>query len=68
VRLVVPILVLIMAILVLLWWRPMWRWSLGTDELERRIEALEHRITQCVHTNIKAQGGGHDRLTSITPL
>ena len=33
------------AILVLafLWWRPIQRWDLGIDELERRIEALEQR-------------------------
>ena len=45
-KLLVPILVLIVAILAALWWRPMWRQSLGIDDLERRIEALEHRLEQ----------------------
>jgi hypothetical protein len=45
-KLLVPILIVIVAILILLWWRPMWRWSLGIDDLERRIEALEHRVKQ----------------------
>jgi hypothetical protein len=36
-----PVLAIIVAILAFLWWRPMQRWALGIDELERRIEALE---------------------------
>jgi hypothetical protein len=39
--LVLPVLAIIVAILAFLWWRPMQRWALGIDELERRIEALE---------------------------
>ena len=41
--LVLPVLAAIAAILAFLWWRPMQRWALGIDELERRIEALEHK-------------------------
>jgi hypothetical protein len=41
--LVLPILAVIVAILTFLWWRPMQRWALGIDELERRIEALERK-------------------------
>jgi membrane protein implicated in regulation of membrane protease activity len=36
-------LAVIAVILAFLWWRPVQRWALGIDELERRIEALEHR-------------------------
>jgi hypothetical protein len=36
-------LALIAAILAFLWWRPIQRWALGIDELDRRIEALERR-------------------------
>ena len=41
--LVLPVLAVIVAALAILWWRPMERWALGIDELERRIEALEQR-------------------------
>ena len=41
--LVLPVLAVIAAILAFLWWRPMQRWALGIDKLERRIEALERR-------------------------
>ena len=41
--LVLPVLVLIVVVLAFLWWRPMQRWALGIDELERRIEALERK-------------------------
>jgi membrane protein implicated in regulation of membrane protease activity len=41
--LVLPVLAVIVAILAFLWWRPMQRWALGIDELERRIEALERK-------------------------
>jgi membrane protein implicated in regulation of membrane protease activity len=41
--LVLSILAIIVAVLAFLWWRPMQRWALGIDELERRIEALEHK-------------------------
>jgi hypothetical protein len=41
--LVLPVLAVIAALLVFLWWRPMQRWALGIDELERRIEALERK-------------------------
>ena len=41
--LVLPILALIVAVLAFLWWRPMQRWALGINELERRIEALERK-------------------------
>jgi hypothetical protein len=41
--LVLPVLAFIVAILAFLWWRPMQRWALGIDELERRIEALERK-------------------------
>jgi hypothetical protein len=37
------VLAVITAILAFLWWRPIQRWVLGIDELERRIEALERR-------------------------
>jgi membrane protein implicated in regulation of membrane protease activity len=35
--------IVIVAVLAFLWWRPMQRWALGIDELERRIEALERK-------------------------
>jgi hypothetical protein len=38
-----PVLAIILAVLAFLWWRPIQRWTLGIDELERRIEALELR-------------------------
>jgi membrane protein implicated in regulation of membrane protease activity len=41
--LLLPVLAVIVAALAILWWRPMERWALGIDELERRIEALEQR-------------------------
>jgi hypothetical protein len=41
--LALPILAVILAVLAFLWWRPMQRWALGIDELERRIEALERK-------------------------
>jgi membrane protein implicated in regulation of membrane protease activity len=41
--LVLPVLAAIVAVLAFLWWRPMQRWALGIDELERRIEALERK-------------------------
>jgi type II secretory pathway component PulJ len=41
--LVLPVLAVIAAILAFLWWRPLQRWALGIDELERRIEALERK-------------------------
>jgi membrane protein implicated in regulation of membrane protease activity len=41
--LVLPVLAVIVAVLAFLWWRPMQRWALGIDELERRIEALERK-------------------------
>jgi membrane protein implicated in regulation of membrane protease activity len=41
--LVLPALAIIVAVLAFLWWRPMQRWALGIDELERRIEALERK-------------------------
>ncbi len=41
--LVLLVLAIIVAILAFLWWRPIERWALGIDELERRIEALEQR-------------------------
>jgi hypothetical protein len=41
--LMLPVLVVIVAVLAFLWWRPIQRWALGIDELERRIEALEHK-------------------------
>ena len=41
--LVLPVLAIIVAVLAFLWWRPMQNWALGIDELERRIEALEHK-------------------------
>jgi len=41
--LVLPVLAIIVAILAILWWRPIQRWALGIDELERRIEALERK-------------------------
>jgi membrane protein implicated in regulation of membrane protease activity len=41
--LVLPVLAGIVAVLAFLWWRPIQRWALDIDELERRIEALEQR-------------------------
>ncbi len=41
--LVLPVLAIIAAVLAFLWWRPIQRWTLGIDELERRIETLEQR-------------------------
>jgi hypothetical protein len=41
--LVLPVLAVIVAVLAFLWWRPMQRWALGIDEVERRIEALERK-------------------------
>jgi hypothetical protein len=41
--LALPILAAIAAVLAFLWWRPIQRWALGIDELERRIEALERK-------------------------
>ncbi len=41
--LTLPVLAFIVAVLAFLWWRPIQRWILGIDELERRIEALEQR-------------------------
>jgi hypothetical protein len=41
--LVLPVLAVIVAVLAFLCWRPMQRWALGIDELERRIEALERK-------------------------
>jgi hypothetical protein len=41
--LVLPVLAVIVAVLAFLWWRPMQKWALGIDELERRIEALERK-------------------------
>ena len=41
--LVLPVLAVIVAALAILWWRPMERWALGIDELERRMEALERK-------------------------
>jgi len=41
--LALPVLAVIVAALAILWWRPMERWALGIDELERRIEALERK-------------------------
>ena len=41
--LALPVLAVIVAVLAFLWWRPIQRWILGIDELERRIEALEQR-------------------------
>ena len=41
--LVLPVMAVIVAALAILWWRPMQRWALGIDELERRIEALERK-------------------------
>jgi membrane protein implicated in regulation of membrane protease activity len=41
--LALPILAVIAAVLAFLWWRPMQKRALGTDELERRIEALERK-------------------------
>jgi hypothetical protein len=41
--LVLPVLAVIVAVLAFSWWRPMQRWALGIDELERRIEALERK-------------------------
>jgi membrane protein implicated in regulation of membrane protease activity len=41
--LMLPVLAVIAAVLAFLWWRPMQRWALGIDELERRIEALERK-------------------------
>jgi len=41
--LVLPVLAVIATVLAFLWWRPMQRWALGVDELERRIEALERK-------------------------
>ena len=41
--LALPVLALIVIVLAFLWWRPMQRWALGIDELERRIEALERK-------------------------
>ena len=41
--LVLPVLAVIVAALAFLWWRPIQRWALGIDELERRIEALERK-------------------------
>ena len=41
--LVLPVLAVIVAALAILWWRPMEKWALGIDELERRIEALERK-------------------------
>ncbi len=38
-----PVLAVIVAVLAFLWWRPVQRWALGIDELERRIEALERK-------------------------
>jgi membrane protein implicated in regulation of membrane protease activity len=43
--LVLLVLAVIAAVLAFLWWRPVQRWALGIDELEQRIEALEHRLT-----------------------
>ena len=43
--LALPVLAVIVAVLAFLWWRPVQRWTLGIDELEQRIEALEHRLT-----------------------
>ena len=37
--LVLPVLAVIVAVLAFLWCRPMQRWALGIDELERRIGA-----------------------------
>jgi len=41
--LALPVLAVIVAALAILWWRPMQRWAVGIDELERRIEALERK-------------------------
>ncbi|HET9374814.1 MAG TPA: hypothetical protein VFO40_07565 [Chthoniobacterales bacterium] len=41
--LVLPVLAVIVVVLAFLWWRPIQRWALGIDELERRIEALERK-------------------------
>ena len=41
--LALPVLAVIVAVLAFLWWRPVQRWALGIDELERRIEALERK-------------------------
>jgi hypothetical protein len=41
--LVLLVLAVIVAALAFLWWGPMQKWALGIDELERRIEALEHK-------------------------
>jgi membrane protein implicated in regulation of membrane protease activity len=41
--LVMAVLAIIVAVLAFLWWRPIQRWALGIDELERRIETLEQR-------------------------
>jgi len=41
--LALPVLAVTVAVLAFLWWRPMQRWALGIDELERRIEALERK-------------------------
>ena len=41
--LALPVLAVIVAALAFLWWRPIQRWALGIDELERRIEALERK-------------------------
>jgi len=41
--LALPVLAVIVAVLAFLWWRPIQRWALGIDELERRIEALERK-------------------------
>jgi hypothetical protein len=43
--LVLPVMAIILAIIAFLWWRPVQRWALGIDELEQRIEAVEHRLT-----------------------
>jgi hypothetical protein len=40
---VLPVLAVIVAVLAFLWWRPIQRWALGIDELERRIETLERK-------------------------
>ena len=45
--LTLPVLAVIVAVLAFLWWRPIQRWVLGIDELERRIEALEQRRLSC---------------------
>ena len=37
------VLALIATILSFLWWRPIQRWALGINDLERRIEILERR-------------------------